>query len=149
MMRFRARTSSVWPRLLAVFTLVVTSACVDSLTAPSNYAPFTQSDLVVGTGTEAATGNTVTVNYTGWLYDSSATNQSGAQFDSSIGGTPFVVTLGLNRVIKGWEQGIPGMKVGGTRRLVIPPSLAYGDTRRGSIPPNATLVFEITLLDVQ
>lgn len=135
--------------LLAAVALIVTSACADSPSAPSNYSPYTQSDIVVGTGTEAVVGNTVTVNYTGWLYDPSALNQEGAQFDSSIGRTPFVVTLGAGSVIKGWEQGLPGMKVGGTRRLVIPPSLAYGDTRTGGIPPNSTLVFEITLLGVQ
>lgn len=145
-----SRVSRPFARLsLAVAALILTIGCADSPTAPSSYAPFTKDDLVVGTGTEAATGNTVTVDYTGWLYDLTAPNQHGAPFDSSIGGTPFEVTLGLNQVIKGWEQGLPGMKVGGTRRLVVPPSLAYGDARRGSIPPNATLVFEITLLDVR
>jgi FKBP-type peptidyl-prolyl cis-trans isomerase FkpA len=105
--------------------------------------------MVVGTGTTAATGNTATVNYTGWLYDSTQPDQHGAQFDSSIGGTPFSFVLGANAVIKGWEQGVPGMKVGGIRRLVVPPSLAYGGTRQDLIPPNATLVFQIELLDVQ
>jgi FKBP-type peptidyl-prolyl cis-trans isomerase FkpA len=90
----------------------------------------------------------VTVDYTGWLYDPSKADQKGLQFDSSIGRTPFSTTLGTGAVIKGWDQGIPGMLVGGTRRLVIPPSLAYGDTRSGIVPPNSTLVFDITLLSM-
>jgi FKBP-type peptidyl-prolyl cis-trans isomerase FkpA len=138
-----------WRLLLTVAALTVTIGCAQSSTAPSSYSPFTQEDLVVGTGDEAGIGKTVVVDYTGWLYDSATANQRGAQFDSSAGGTPFTVTLGSNQVIQGWERGVPGMKVGGTRRLVIPPSLAYGDTRRGGIPPNATLLFEITLLEVQ
>src|SRR5262245_26284804 len=108
---------------LAAAALILTVGCADSPTAPSSYAPFTKDDLVVGTGTEAGTSSTVTVDYTGWLYDLTAANQHGAQFDTSIGKTPFTATLGLNQVIKGWDQGVPGMKVGGTRRLVIPPSL--------------------------
>jgi FKBP-type peptidyl-prolyl cis-trans isomerase FkpA len=89
------------------------------------------------------------VNYTGWLYDSSRTQQLGAQFDASTPGTPFSFKLGSGQVIAGWEQGVAGMRVGGLRRLVIPPSLGYGDTRHGLIPPNATLVFDIALLSVQ
>ena len=94
-------------------------------------------------------GGTVQVDYTGWLYDASKTDHKGLQFDSSIGKTPFTFTIGGSQVIKGWDNGVPGMKVGGTRRLVIPPSLAYGAARSGSIPPNATLVFDITLLSIQ
>ena len=129
--------------------LLFAAACTDSTITPSSYLPFSQVDLVVGTGAEAAAGKTVTMDYTGWLYDPAQTNQLGAQFDSSIGTTPFVFGLGSNQVIRGWEQGVPGMKVGGVRRLVIPPSLAYDGTRQGKIPPNATLIFEITLLNVQ
>jgi len=105
-------------------------------------------DIVLGTGVTANSGASVTVDYTGWLYDASKPDQQGLQFDSSIGKTPFSFTLGAGEVIKGWELGVPGMLVGGERRLVIPPSLAYGDTRSGIIPPNATLVFDITLLNV-
>ena len=129
--------------------LVVTAGCAGSATAPSSYAAFSQSDIVVGTGAEATSGKTATVNYTGWVYDSSKPEQRGAQFDSSIGKTPFSFVLGGGSVIAGWEQGVPGMKVGGVRRLVIPPALGYGGTRQGSIPPNATLVFEIEMLAVQ
>jgi FKBP-type peptidyl-prolyl cis-trans isomerase FkpA len=122
--------------------------CAESATAPSS-APFSQADVRVGTGADAASGATATVNYTGWLYDASRPDHKGLQFDSSIGRTAFTFVLGAGQVIKGWDQGVPGMKVGGLRRLVIPPSLAYGDTRRGVIPPNATLLFEIELLNVE
>ena len=120
-----------------------------SATAPSSTQPFSSVDLTVGTGTAAATGNVLTVNYTGWIYDPSKVDKKGLQFDTSIGKTAFTFTLGSGSVIKGWDQGIVGMKVGGIRRLVIPPSLAYGSTRNNSIPPNATLVFDIELEDVQ
>ena len=139
------------PRVAAV-ALVVAAAwivgCTASPTSPSNSAPFSQTDLVVGQGQAAASGNTLTVNYTGWLYDASQPGQKGAQFDAS-GATPFTFTLGTGEVIQGWDQGIAGMQVGGVRRLVVPPSLAYGATRHVIIPPNATLVFEIQLLSVQ
>ena len=118
-------------------------------TSPSNVVPFSQLDVRLGTGAEAANGNTLSVNYTGWLYDASKTDAKGVQFETSVGGTPFVFTLGSGQVIKGWDQGVPGMKVGGVRRLVIPASLAYGSSRNGPIPPFASLVFEIELLDVQ
>jgi len=99
-------------------------------------------DLVVGTGDEAQAGDTVSVNYTGWLWH-------GKEFQSTVGGDPFPFTLGQGDVIKGWDQGIVGMKVGGTRRLTIPPDLAYGAAGKGDIPPNATLVFEVELLAVE
>jgi FKBP-type peptidyl-prolyl cis-trans isomerase FkpA len=111
--------------------------------------PFSQTDLSIGTGTEATAGKVLTVNYTGWLYDATKPDRKGLQVDSSVGGTPFSFTLGIGQVIPGWDQGLPGMKVGGARRLVIPSSLAYGSVRRGPIPPFATLVFEIDLLDVK
>mgnify|MGYP006267727593 CR=1 FL=1 len=137
---------------LALVALVSISAliagCGGTTTSPSS-APFSQVDLRVGTGAEAVNGSVVTVNYTGWLYDASTADHQGLQFSSSIGGTPFTFTLGDGSVISGWDQGVPGMKAGGLRRLVIPPSLGYGAARYGPIPPNATLVFEIELLDVQ
>jgi FKBP-type peptidyl-prolyl cis-trans isomerase FkpA len=100
-------------------------------------------DLVVGTGAEAKAGDTVSVHYTGTLED-------GTKFDSSLDrNTPFDFTLGAGKVIKGWDEGIAGMKVGGTRKLIIPAALAYGDQGAGStIPPNATLIFEVQLLDI-
>jgi len=99
-------------------------------------------DQVLGTGSEAAQGKKLTVNYTGRLL-------TGAQFDSSVGRAPFTFTLGAGQVIKGWDMGLVGMKVGGKRELVIPSYLGYGDTGQGPIPPNATLVFDVELLDVQ
>lgn len=102
----------------------------------------------MGSGAEAATGREVTVNYTGWLYDPAAAGNKGLQFDTSIGRGPFSFTIGAGGVIRGWEQGVPGMRVGGRRRLVIPPDLAYGSRGRDPIPPNATLIFEIELLGV-
>jgi FKBP-type peptidyl-prolyl cis-trans isomerase len=83
------------------------------------------------------------------FYSGSGTDHKGPQFETSRGGDPFVFILGAGQVIAGWDQGVPGMRVGGIRRLVIPPSLAYGGTRNGIIPPNATLVFDIELVDVQ
>jgi FKBP-type peptidyl-prolyl cis-trans isomerase FkpA len=99
-------------------------------------------DEVLGTGAEAVAGKKLTVNYTGRLL-------TGAQFDSTAGRGPFSFTLGEGEVIKGWDEGMTGMRVGGTRQLVIPSYLGYGDTGQGPIPPNATLVFEVELLDVE
>lgn len=120
--------------------------CGSSPTGPTS-APFTKTDVRTGAGVEAASGNVLTVHYTGWLYDAAKPDGKGVQFETSVGGTPFSFTLGAGQVIAGWDQGIPGEKVGGLRRLVIPPSLAYGSVRNGPIPPNATLVFEIDLID--
>ena len=114
-----------------------------SPTPPS--APYSQTDIRVGTGTEAVTGRRVFVNYAGWLYDPAGPDGKGRGFDAGNG---FNYILGTT-VIAGWNQGIPGMKVGGLRRLVIPPNLAYGASGNGPIPPNATLVFDIELIDVQ
>jgi peptidylprolyl isomerase len=104
----------------------------------------------VGTGAEAVAGKFAVVNYTGWLFDPQAPEYKGKQFDSSIGRKPFTFPLGAGRVIKGWDQGVVGMKVGGKRSLFIPPNLAYGERGAGNgvIPPNATLLFEVELLDV-
>lgn len=109
-------------------------------------------DTVAGIGDEALAGMNVIVHYTGWIYDPAANEQRGRKFDSSRDrGQPLSFPLGGGRVIRGWEQGLPGMKVGGTRRLVIPPSLAYGARGAGNgvIPPNATLIFDVELLAVE
>jgi FKBP-type peptidyl-prolyl cis-trans isomerase len=108
-------------------------------------------NITVGSGATARAGQDVTVHYTGWLHDPKATDGRGRQFDSSKQrGDPFEFSLGAGMVIQGWDQGVAGMQVGGTRVLTIPPELGYGAYGAGGvIPPNATLVFEVELLDVQ
>lgn len=110
-------------------------------TAPSGLKYF---DIVAGNGALATAGKTVAVNYTGWLVD-------GTMFDSSLSrGEPFLFPLGARRVIKGWDEGVAGMRVGGQRQLVIPPDLGYGQRGAGEvIPPGATLVFDVELLEVR
>jgi FKBP-type peptidyl-prolyl cis-trans isomerase FkpA len=125
------------------------AACADPLTSPTATPPFSQTDLTVGTGPAVTSGNRVTVHYTGWLYNAVATDQKGAQIDSSRLGDPFTFTVGGGDVINGWSTGVVGMMAGGVRRLVIPPSLGYGGTRSGAVPPNASLVFEIELLAIE
>lgn len=122
--------------------------------APKAVAPklpaYTRTDLQVGTGREAVKGKGLSVQYAGWLYDPSAGDLKGRMFDTSKGRGPFEFVLGAGQVIPGWDQGFDGMKIGGRRRLIIPPGLAYGvDGAGGVILPNATLVFEMELLDVQ
>ena len=135
-------------RCLSLAALLMTIGCSGSNTAaPStSNGTFTQTDLVVGTGATANTGSVATVTYNGWLYDTSKVDGKGTFFD---GGTGFTFTLGAGSVIAGWDQGVVGMRVGGQRRLIIPPDLAYGSSGRAPIPPNATLVFDITLTAVQ
>ena len=107
-------------------------------------------DTKIGSGEEAAVGKMAEVHYTGWLYDASAPDKKGAKFDSSRDrGTPFSFLIGAGRVIKGWDRGVVGMKVGGQRTLIIPPHLAYGPEGRGVISPNATLIFEVELLGLR
>ncbi|HSK10887.1 MAG TPA: FKBP-type peptidyl-prolyl cis-trans isomerase [Vicinamibacterales bacterium] len=137
----------LFPLLLAALSMVAAS-CGDSPTAPSS-APFSQTDLRVGTGAEAVAGKVLTVHYTGWLWDPAKPDQKGLQFETSRGTSSFSFRLGAGGLIEGWERGLVGMRVGGLRRLVVPPSMAYGETRNGPIPPNSTLVFEVEVLDVQ
>ncbi len=107
-------------------------------------------DTTLGTGAEAVAGKRVRVHYTGWLYDPTASKNRGTKFDSSKDrGQPFSFGLGGGEVIRGWDEGVKGMKVGGTRVLTIPPEMGYGARGAGgAIPPNATLVFEVELLGV-
>jgi FKBP-type peptidyl-prolyl cis-trans isomerase FkpA len=107
-------------------------------------------DTIPGTGEEAKAGQRVRVHYTGWLYDPTAPKSRGKKFDSSKDrGQPFSFGLGGGEVIRGWDEGVQGMKVGGTRVLTIPPEMGYGARGAGGvIPPNATLVFEVELLGV-
>lgn len=142
-------------RVLIASLALVTASCGGGNSSPTSATPqprgeFAQTDVRVGTGADATPSRRLSVHYTGWLYDPTRPEQKGAQFETSVGRAPFAFTLGIGQVIRGWDQGVVGMKVGGLRRLVLPPELAYG--AGGSppvIPPNATLVFEIELLDVQ
>lgn len=105
-------------------------------------------DVLVGSGEEAVIGKTAKVHYTGWLYDATAEDKKGRKFDSSYDrSSHFSFLLGSGRVIKGWDQGVQGMKVGGKRTLIIPPSMGYGAQGAGGvIPPNATLIFDVELV---
>src|SRR5262245_5295640 len=115
-----------------------------SMTTPSG---LTITDSKVGNGAEARPGNTCVMHYTGWLYENGA---KGAKFDSSLDrGEPFEFGLGQGQVIKGWDEGVAGMKVGGKRTLIIPPDLGYGGNPRTGIPAYSTLIFEVELLAVK
>ena len=148
----RLRTMLAVPVRTAMLVAIAVAAagCGGGSDSPSStpappFAPYSQMDIREGTGTTATAGRTITVSYTGWLYDPTKPESKGAQFDSSMN---FSFQLGVGRVIAGWDQGVAGMKVGGQRRLVIPPNLGYGSQMIGSIPPNSTLVFDVTLLNV-
>lgn len=134
--------------ILALLALPA-AGCGDSPSSPSDYAPYSQLDLVFGDGASAETGKILTVNYNGWLYDPAKADKKGVQFASSVTSGLITFTAGGNEVIAGWEQGVLGMREGGRRRLVIPPSLGYGANRYSIIPPNATLVFELDLVKVE
>ncbi len=109
-----------------------------------------QTDNVVGKGAEAGLGSVVEVHYTGWLYDPNAVDAHGQKFDSSVGRDTFRFQVGAKQVIKGWDQGLMGMKVGGKRTLIIPSELGYGKKGAGGvIPPDAILVFDIELISVK
>ena len=116
-----------------------------------NITSLQVSDTKAGNGAQAASGKRVTVHYSGWLYDAKAADRHGKKFDSSRDrNEPFSFRLGAGEVIPGWDQGVAGMKVGGTRTLIIPSDLGYGARGAGAaIPPHATLVFDVELLDVK
>ena len=119
--------------------------------ADSGITQLQMNDTTVGSGAEATPGRVVRVHYTGWLYDAGKPDKRGTKFDSSKdSGQPFDFTLGAREVISGWDEGVSGMKVGGKRILTIPPDMGYGARGAGGvIPPNATLVFEVELLEVK
>jgi FKBP-type peptidyl-prolyl cis-trans isomerase FkpA len=136
--------------LLPLFAAISLTACSVAPQAHANgqVDKLTVIEQTTGTGTEAKAGMDVLVHYTGWLYDQDAQDHHGAKFDSSRGGAPFNFTLGAGRVIAGWDQGVAGMRVGGKRTLLIPAALGYGARGAGGdIPPNASLVFEVELLE--
>ena len=116
-----------------------------------NVTELQKIDQTVGQGREAEAGLNVTVHYTGWLYDPSKPGGKGEKFDSSLDrGEPFTFLLGGQQVIRGWDEGVAGMKVGGKRTLIIPSEMGYGSRGAGGvIPPNATLVFDVELLRIQ
>src|SRR5215467_4246341 len=132
--------------ILAAMPLERSDAATNQVIEMPNGLKYT--DTKAGDGATAASGNKVSVHYTGWLYNNGA---KGAKFDSSVDrGQPFQFTLGAHQVIAGWDEGVAGMKVGGKRTLIIPPELGYGARGAGGvIPPNATLMFDVELLGVQ
>lgn len=138
--------------LIAVPALALLMACQP---APPPYSGgeierLETVDLVQGEGREARAGDTVSVHYTGWLYDESAAQQRGQRFDTSLErGQPFSFRLGAGRVIRGWDEGVVGMREGGTRVLMVPSEYGYGAQGAGNrIPPGASLVFEVEMLEV-
>jgi FKBP-type peptidyl-prolyl cis-trans isomerase FkpA len=136
-------------RVVLLLAVASAAACgSDPAPTQTSSGSYSQTDLVVGTGALAVSGSQVTVGYTGWLYDTSKPDGKGTQFETNPAGFSF--RLGTGAVIAGWDRGVAGLRVGGQRRLVIPPDLAYGSA--GSppkIPGNATLVFDVALLNVQ
>lgn len=135
----------------------ISTACSEQAATPtpkmekSNMSELIKNDVKLGAGAEAVAGQTVSVHYTGWLYDEAAADHKGTKFDSSRDrGQPFEFPLGGGRVIKGWDEGVAGMKVGGQRTLTIPSAMGYGARGAGNvIPANATLVFDVELLAVK
>ncbi|HEY0062509.1 MAG TPA: FKBP-type peptidyl-prolyl cis-trans isomerase [Telluria sp.] len=107
------------------------------------------SDITVGKGAVAGATSTVTIHYTGWLYAPRAPKMRGNKFDSSIGGAPFSFKVGAGAVIRGWEEGVKGMRVGGKRQLIVPASMGFGKDGLGPVPSTANLLFEIELVDVK
>ncbi len=134
----------------SVSSLLLLAGCGGG-TERSNVTQLIRQDGRVGTGAEAVSGRSVTVHYTGWLYADSQPDHKGAKFDSSRDrDEPFSFTLGSGQVIAGWDEGVAGMKVGGQRTLTVPPAMGYGASGAGGvIPPNATLLFDVELLDVK
>jgi FKBP-type peptidyl-prolyl cis-trans isomerase FkpA len=140
-------------RLSAIFPFAVAlllTACGGN-TETTSVTQLIRQDDVVGTGAEAQSGRVVTVHYTGWLYDQTRPDRRGNKFDSSRDrNEPFSFNLGAGEVIRGWDEGVAGMKVGGRRTLTIPPDMGYGARGAGGvIPPNATLLFDVELLEVK
>ena len=138
--------------LLLAASLLLLAACTAPVPPPGgSVAELERIDTLAGTGAVATSGSDVTVHYTGWLYDENAPQQRALKFDSSVDrGQPFTFLLGAGQVIRGWDDGVAGMKVGGKRTLLIPADLGYGSNGAGGvIPPGASLVFDVELLDVK
>ena len=137
--------------LLALILLALAGCAAPPPATGGSVAELERVDQPAGTGAVATAGSEVTVHYTGWLYDEKAADQRGEKFDSSVDrGEPFTFLLGAGRVIRGWDDGVAGMKVGGKRPLLVPAEQGYGRKGAGGvIPPDASLVFEVELLDVK
>lgn len=138
--------------LLLAASLLLLAACTAPAPPPGgSVAELERIDTLAGTGAVATSGSDVTVHYTGWLYDENAPDKHGMKFDSSVDrGQPFTFLLGAGQVIRGWDDGVAGMKVGGKRTLLIPADLGYGSNGAGGvIPPGASLVFDVELMDVK
>ena len=140
-----------FPLALLLAAGLSSTAAYSEQAATGNITELVKTDSKLGSGAQATAGREVSVHYTGWLYDTAAPDHHGKKFDSSRDrGQPFSFPLGAGLVIKGWDQGVEGMKVGGQRTLVIPANLGYGARGAGrDIPPNATLVFDVELLGVK
>jgi FKBP-type peptidyl-prolyl cis-trans isomerase len=147
-------------KISLIALIAIAAACSGKSDAPPAGSAAPPADAVTslqmvtlkpGTGATIGGGQIAVVQYTGWLYEATATDHKGKQFDSSRNtGQPFKFPVGTGSVIKGWDQGVPGMKIGESRRLVIPPNLAYGDGGAGGvIPPGATLVFDVELVGIE
>ena len=159
--RFAQRRRVLQCLAVAALLSTTTGAALAQTPSMSPASPLSKTDAMVtelkkidvkqGTGAEAVSGKPVIVHYTGWLYDPSKPDQKGAKFDSSRDRqVPFGFIIGAGRVIKGWDEGVAGMKVGGQRTLIIPASMAYGERGAGGvIPPNATLMFDVELVEVK
>jgi FKBP-type peptidyl-prolyl cis-trans isomerase len=134
-----------------LFCLIAACSGKPDAAPTSGVSSMQSTEIKPGTGEAITSGKIAVVQYTGWLYDAAAQDNKGKQFDSSrTVGRPFRFPLGTGQVIKGWDQGVVGMKVGESRRLIIPPDLAYGDNGAGGvIPPGATLVFDVDLVAIE
>jgi FKBP-type peptidyl-prolyl cis-trans isomerase FkpA len=137
--------------VISSMILLPAGAFSETTQGASKVTELIKKDTKIGTGEEAVIGKAVEVHYTGWLYDPNAADKKGSKFDSSRNrGAPFTFLLGAGRVIKGWDKGVAGMKVGGQRTLIIPPEMAYGARGAGNvIPPNSALIFDVELVGLK
>lgn len=147
----RIRLFALCMLLASLFSIVACTQQAHTPAEDNDSSDMIMLDTMLGKGEEAIPGQLVAVQYTGWLYDKTTANHHGKKFDSSLdSGKPFEFLLGAEKVIKGWDQGIVGMKVGGQRSLIIPARLGYGSAGSGKIiPPNSTLVFHVELTGVR
>ncbi len=134
-----------------ILRILALGMCLPLVALAQDAESLQVTELAAGEGPAIAAGSVAVVHYTGWLYDPAAEDGKGRKFDSSVDrGKPFSFPLGAGRVIKGWDEGVAGMQVGGKRRLVIPSQMAYGERGAGGvIPPGATLVFDVELLGIE